>query len=282
MEIRPASAVRNLESAHRNRWPWLALLLLALTIIAYLPVRYCDFINYDDLDYVTVNPHVQSGLTWNGIIWAFTTGHAANWHPLTWLSHMFDVQLFGLNPVGHHLTNLVLHIANTLVLFWLIMQRTGAPGRSLFVAALFAVHPLHVESVAWIAERKDVLSTLFWLLTLCAYTSYVRQPRLSCYLVMLALFAAGLLSKPMLVTLPFVLLLLDFWPLRRWTLTNRSQIAPLIREKIPLFVLALASSIVTVFVQQSGRAVIGLGRIPLSSRIANAFASYALYIERTI
>src|SRR5438552_16430602 len=155
------------------------------------------------------------GLTWNGVAWAFTTGHASNWHPLTWLSHMVDVQLYGMHAGGHHLTNLFFHIVNTLLLFGVLHRMTGAVGRSGFVAALFAVHPLHVESVAWVAERKDVLSTLFWMLTLWSYVSYVREPRRGRYALVLVLFALGLMAKPMLVTLPFVLLLLDYWPLDR-------------------------------------------------------------------
>src|SRR5208282_1193673 len=165
--------------------------------------------------YVSENADVSGGLTWHGVWWAFTTGAAANWHPLTWLSHMLDVQLYGAAPGPHHLTNLLFHIANTLLLFGLLHRMTGALGRSAFVAGLFALHPLHVESVAWVAERKDVLSTLFWMLTLWAYVEYVRRPGLRRYGAVLLFFALGLMAKPMLVTLPFVLLLLDYWPLGR-------------------------------------------------------------------
>ena len=163
----------------RTRWPllWISLGLVAANVVVYAAVRRHDFVYYDDQHYVTQNAMVAAGLTWHGVVWAFTTGHAANWHPLTWLSHMLDVQLYGMQAGGHHLTSLLLHVANTLLLFGVLYRMTGAVGRSGFVAALFAVHPLHVESVAWVAERKDVLSTLFWMLTLWSYVSYVRQPQ---------------------------------------------------------------------------------------------------------
>ena len=213
-----------------------ALICLALAVITtalYLPITHHDFVNFDDDDYITNNSHVQAGLTWAGVIWAFQTGAAANWHPLTWLSHMLDCQLYGLYPGGHHSTNLIFHVANTLLLFLWLKQLTGALWRSAFVAALFAWHPLHVESVAWAAERKDVLSAFFWMLTLIAYTRYVTSgkwqvtrnasfmSRFTChvspyYFLALLFFACGLMSKPMVVTLPFVLLLLDFWPLNRF------------------------------------------------------------------
>ncbi len=189
--------------------------LTVITLIAFWQVSRCDFINFDDPVYVTENVHVQNGITAGALSWAFTTGHAANWHPLTWISHMLDVRLFGLNPHGHHLISLLLHIANTLLLFFVLHRMTKATWKSAFVAALFAVHPLHVESVAWVAERKDVLSTFFWMLTMCAYVYYAEQPRVKSYLAVFAFFALGLMAKPMLVTLPFVLLLLDYWPLQR-------------------------------------------------------------------
>src|ERR1700683_5269074 len=173
---------------------WVCLALIAANLIVYASVRHHGFVNYDDDDYVTTNAVVQSGLTWHGVSWAFTTGHAANWHPLTWLSHMLDVELYGFDPGAHHLTNLWFHIANTLLLFGLLHRMTGALGRSAFVAGLFAVHPLHVESVAWVAERKDVLSTLFWMLTLWAYVEYVRRPGLRRYWPVLLFFALGLMA----------------------------------------------------------------------------------------
>ncbi|HIJ77206.1 MAG TPA: hypothetical protein HPP81_10910, partial [Deltaproteobacteria bacterium] len=177
------------------------LLLTAAAIIAFQQLSQCDFINYDDDVYVTENIHIQDGITAQAIRWAFTTGYAANWHPLTWMSHMLDVQLFDLKPRWHHLTNLLFHIANTLLLFCIFHRMTKAPWKSAFVAALFAIHPLHVESVAWVAERKDVLSTFFWMLTMVSYIHYVEQPRLKNYLAIFIFFALGLMAKPMLVTL---------------------------------------------------------------------------------
>jgi tetratricopeptide (TPR) repeat protein len=198
----------------------LCLFLAILTTTAFWEVGNCDFVGLDDHDYVTENGHVQSGITIPGIRWALTAVYASNWHPLTWMSHMLDVQIFGLKARWHHLDNLLFHVANTLLLFLLLSRMTKAPWKSFFAAALFAIHPLHVESVAWVAERKDVLSTFFWMLTLWAYARYVERPRLSAYLAALIFFALGLTAKPMLVTLPFVLLLLDFWPLRRFEVQN--------------------------------------------------------------
>jgi hypothetical protein len=228
--------------------------LVAINVIVYAPVRHHDFVGLDDTAYVTENRQVTGGLTWPAVAWAFTTGRVANWHPLTWLSHMLDVQLFGVNAGPHHVTSLVLHVLNTLLLFVVLRRMTGHVGRSAFVAALFAVHPLHVESVAWIAERKDVLSTLFWMLTLWAYVEYVRKPRWHRYALVLVFFALGLMAKPMLVTLPFVLLLLDVWPLGRLQIGRRdgegggrkaAAWVPVVREKLPLIALAAASSVVT-------------------------------------
>ena len=247
--------------------------LLAITLIAFAPVRQFGFVDYDDFDYVAANPHVMPGLSWEGVRWAFVSGYFANWHPLTWISHMLDVQLFGMNAGAHHAVNVVLHVLNTLLLFGVLQRMTGAVGRSAFVAALFAVHPMHVESVAWVAERKDVLSALFWMLTMWAYTAYVRHARWQRYGLVVVFFALGLMSKPMLVTLPFVLLLLDVWPLRRKLGLN------LVLEKLPLFALAGASSVVTVLVQRQGGAVVRLDLIPLSTRVANALVAYARYIE---
>src|SRR6266568_2498958 len=191
------------------------LLLGGITLATFWPVTRHDFIYYDDPDYVTENPHVQAGLNCKSVAWAFSTGHSGNWHPVTWLSHMLDCQVFGLKPGYHHLMNLFFHTANTLLLFLVLERMTAAFWRSAFVATLFALHPLHVESVAWVAERKDVLSAFFGMLTLWAYVRYVEQPRLGRYLIALLFFALGLMAKPMLVTLPFALLLLDFWPLGR-------------------------------------------------------------------
>jgi hypothetical protein len=197
------------------------LLLVAAVLIPYAHVSKLGFTNFDDPEYVTQNSHVRAGLTWAGLAWAFTSTEQANWHPITWLSHMLDCQLFGLNPAGHHITNLILHLASTLLLFWILQHMTGAMGRSAFVAALFALHPLHVESVAWIAERKDVLSALFWMLTMCAYCHYLKRRRPVDGLWVVLCLALGLASKPMLVTLPFALLLLDYWPLQRFAAGSR-------------------------------------------------------------
>jgi len=199
----------------KHRALFLCLVLTVVTLAAFWQVKDHDFINYDDNEYITENHPVKTGLTFKGVTWAFTTFHAGNWHPLTWLSHMLDVQLFGLKPGWHHLMNLLFHIANTLLLFLVLHRMTKALWQSAFVAALFALHPLHVESVAWVAERKDVLSTFFWMLTMGAYVFYVEKPETRRYLVALFFFALGLMAKPMLVTLPFVLLLLDYWPLKR-------------------------------------------------------------------
>ena len=191
------------------------LFLIVATVSVFWPVRNYEFVNFDDDVYVTKNPHVQAGLTREGFIWAFTSTYAGNWHPLTWLSHMLDCQIYGLDAAGHHLTSLLFHIVNTLLLFAVFKRMTGALWQSAFVAALFALHPLRVESVAWVAERKDVLSTFFWLLTMWAYVGYVKYRGFSRYLLVLIFFALGLMAKPMLVTLPFVLLLLDYWPFGR-------------------------------------------------------------------
>ena len=191
------------------------LLLIAIFVLAYAPATNFPFVNFDDNEYVTDVPQIQQGLSWDSFMWAMTTMEAAFWHPLTWLSHILAYQLFGLNPVGHHLTSLLLHLANVLLLFGVLHQMTGAVWRSALVAALFALHPLNVESVAWVAERKNVLSTLFWLLTMAAYVGYVRKPVWQRYVGMMGIFVLGLMAKPMLVTLPCVLLLLDYWPLGR-------------------------------------------------------------------
>jgi hypothetical protein len=218
----------------------ICLALALVTLVCYWPTTRHDFINLDDQQYIVENFHVTPGLTWTGMAWAFGTDYASNWHPLTWISHMLDCSLFGLNPAGHHLMGLLFHVANTLLLFVLLKQTTGALWRSAFVAALFAWHPLHVESVAWASERKDVLSAFFWMLTLLAYSHYVRRPGRARYGLAWLLFALGLMCKPMLVTLPFVLLLMDFWPLQR-----AGPVARWVREKIPFLTLSLAASIVT-------------------------------------
>ena len=203
---------------HQDRIGLAIALLIALALLPYLQTLGHDFVNYDDNLYVSENPHVQQGLTFDSVAWAFTTAKGGNWHPLTWLSHMADISVWGSKPGGHHFTNVILHAANTLLLFLVFSQMTGGIWRSALVAALFAVHPLHVESVAWVAERKDVLSTFFGLLALWAYSKYARAPSIKKYLLVVCLFVLGLMAKPMLVSFPFILLLLDVWPLRRWRL----------------------------------------------------------------
>jgi tetratricopeptide (TPR) repeat protein len=268
------------------------LVLILTTLLVYGQVRNHGFLNFDDNVYVSENPQVRAGLTKKGVIWAFTTFHTANWHPLTWLSHMIDTQLFGLNAGLHHLTNLLFHIANTILLFFFLRWVTGSLWGSAFVAALFALHPLHVESVPWVAERKDLLSTFFWLLSMLAYVHYARRPSARRYGIVLLFFTFGLLAKPMLVTLPFVLLLLDYWPLGRLQMgqtirsahlkVQKSSVSGLVREKIPLFALVTVSCYVTFFAQQHGGAVKSFGALPLDIRIANALVSYMRYIGKMI
>lgn len=257
----------------------IALGLVVLTVVAYAPVWRFDFVAIDDPQYVSQNPHVTSGLSAANLAWAFTTGTEANWHPLTWISHQLDVALFGMSPGAHHAINLTIHVASTLVLFGVLRRMTGSSGPSAFVAALFAVHPLHVESVAWVAERKDVLSTLFFMLALWAYSDYVRQPGWKRYATVTALFVLGLLTKPMLVTLPFVLLLLDWWPLQRISAATGRAV---VMEKLPWIGLAAGSSLVTFIVQQRGGAVRTMETFPMGLRVANALSSYANYLRDTV
>ena len=266
--------------------------LVVMILAVYWRLLSHDFINFDTALHVTENPHVQAGLTKNSIVWAFTSFHANFWIPLTWLSHMLDCQLFGLNPGMHHLTNLLFHFANSVLLFLLLGRMTGALWRSAFVAALFALHPLHVESVAWVAERKDVLSTLFWLMTMWAYVLYAEKPRLSYYTLAMLFFGLGLMAKPMLVTLPFVLFLLDFWPLARLRggqlnqenhpNISQSSLGRLVLEKVPFLALAVVSSVVTLLAKQRGGALELVDMIPLKIRISNALISYLAYIGKMI
>jgi len=258
-------------------YPRLALLMLTLvTLVVYLPVTKYDFINRDDGDYFINNQMVQQGLTLEGVQWAFTTFHAANWHPLTWLSLMVDYQIFGFNVGAFHLVNILFHAANTGLLFLLLWRLTGLIAPAALAAALFAWHPLHVESVAWLSERKDVLSTFFGLLALL---SYVRFAKANCrreFWMALFFFVLSLLAKPMLVTLPGLLLLLDFWPMSRWSLTEFPW--PLVREKIPFFALSAASCAVTFFAQQSGHAIASLVAVSPVYRVENAITSAAWYL----
>jgi len=257
-----------------------ALLVLA-TLLLYGPVTHHEFLVLDDDMYVTKNIHVNTGLNLRNVVWAFTSFHEANWHPLTWISHMADCQLFGLNSGPHHFVNVVLHAANVLLLFWLLQRTTDAVWRSFLVAALFAVHPLNVETVAWVAQRKSLLSTLFSLLTIAAYGWYVRRPDRKKYLVVVAAFSLALMSKPMAVSLPLVLLLLDYWPLERYEdIPFRRKWLRLSMEKLPLLLMSAASSAVTMAAQRSGGAVAETSALPLSVRLENAVVSYVVYIGK--
>jgi protein O-mannosyl-transferase len=268
----------------------ICILLTVVTAAIYSPVASYPFINYDDPDYVSQNLQVQAGLSWQTVTWAATaTNVSSNWHPLTLLSHALDCQLYGLDAGGHHLSNLLFHVCNVLLLFLLLAHVTRAVGRSAMVAGLFALHPFNVGTVAWIAERKNVLSAFFFFLALAAYSWYVQRPGWKRYAVLAFLFAMGLASKPMVITLPFVLLLLDYWPLGRirdWT--SPSAAFPLeqlpwprlLLEKLPLFLLAAASAVITVVVQRAGHAIEPLGYLPLTWRIENALYSYATYLAK--
>jgi len=269
------------------------LLLMALTLAVFWQVQGFEFVRFDDDIYVTENLHVRSGVTREAFFWAFSTTYGNFWHPLTWLSHMLDCELFGLQAGGHHLTNLMLHLANTALLLAVLWKMTRAFWRSLFVAFLFALHPLHVESVAWVSERKDVLSTLFWLLTMAAYARYVGRPGVARYVALLSFFALGLMAKPMLVTLPCVLLLMDYWPLGRlkWprpglTAARSAEVqwpfGRLVWEKIPLFLLAAVASTISIVAQHQGGAAQPLESLPVAIRLANAVVSYVKYMGKLV
>ena len=256
------------------------ILLAALTLAVYWQVRHFDFVNFDDLSYVTKNTHVQSGLTAEGIRWAFTTTNADYlWHPLIWLSLMLDYQLYGLHPGAFHMTNLILHILSALLLFRLFHRMTGALWKSAFVAAFFALHPLHVESVAWIAERKDVLSAFFWMLTLYLYAYYAENPSVKKYLPVLLAFVCALMSKPMVVTLPVVMMLLDYWPLKRFQSSKNNAWLWQLKEKWPLFALS-AVTIMIIFYTPGEKETL-LKAFPLSGRLANAPVAFMTYLAKT-
>ncbi len=268
----------------------LALLLVLFTLVLYNPANHFSFINYDDNHYVYENPHVRAGLTWGTLRWALTSLDQANWHPLTWMSHALDYQLFHMNPAGHHLTGVLLHGVNVVLLFLLLVYSTRRAGPSFFVAALFALHPLNVESVVWIAERKNVLSTMFFFLTLGAYGWYALKPGWKRYFTVAGLLVCGLASKPMLVTAPFVLLLLDYWPLRRIQgcsappdalAVQQAPAGRLFLEKLPLLLLAGASSVITLRAQRAAGAV-GTSPFPLGARLENGINSYAMYLWKAI
>lgn len=274
--------------AKRN--PMVCLLLVVVTLALYNPVNRHPFVNYDDDRYIVNNPHVRQGLTAGTFRWALTSTEQANWHPLTWMSHALDCSLFGLNPVGHHFTSVLLHAVNVVLLFLLLMWATGRLGPSLFVAAMFAIHPINVESVAWVAERKNVLCTTFFLLTLWAYGWYARKPGWKRYLAVAVLFAAGLASKPMVITLPFVLLLLDYWPLGRvrGAQTEAGEVHPafawsrLAIEKLPLLALSAASAVITMLAQQAGGAIRTSAEVSFGARIATAIWAYAMYLWKMV
>jgi hypothetical protein len=274
----------------------ICIFLMVATFCIYSQVQHHEFINFDDDLYLTNNLNVQTGLTIESVKWAFTTSHPPYWHPVTWLSHMLDYQLYGLNPKGHYLTNLFLHITSVLILFTVLLRVTGKLWQSGFVAAMFAFHPLNVESVAWLAERKNILSTLFWLMTMWAYTHYAEKPTIKRYSLVFLFFTLGLMSKPMLVTLPFVLLLLDYWPLRRFkfrqersrdeisekNIANKSEVFRLVLEKVPLFLLTIGLSIVTFYTQKMAGAVRSLDLFSLETRFTNAMFSYLEYLQKMI
>jgi protein O-mannosyl-transferase len=271
-----------LASPDRQKWLVVAL-LVAATAVLYYPVDGHPFVNYDDNVYVTENTHVTAGLRWSTVKWAFSAFEQGNWHPLTWLSHAADCQMFGLNPAGHHDTNVLLHALNVVLLFWVLQQATGSIGRSAMVAGLFALHPINVETVAWISERKNLLSMTFFLLALGAYRLYVLKPEVSRYAVVALLYALGLMSKPQVITFPCILLLWDYWPLRRMFATDEATGLPgktfsqLIVEKLPLFALSVISAIITMKAQQAGHA---MRLYPLSVRLENAVVAYASYVKK--
>src|SRR5437867_10829472 len=261
------------------------LILLGLAVVTfgiYAQLVGHRFITFDDPSYIEENPMVNRGVTLAGLAWAFTTFHAGNWHPLTWIAHMIDSQLFGMIAGGHLLVSALIHAANTLMLFCVLLRTTHARWSSALVAALFALHPLHVESVAWAAERKDTLSTFFGLLSLIAYVRYAEAPSIRRYASVAIILALGLMAKPMLVTWPFVLLLLDYWPLGRFNFTSRREVAtklwPLVREKLPLFALVAASAVVTSVAQSHGGGVRTFTEFPVALRLSNALVSYAKYV----
>ena len=267
----------NIDSKKKILIVYIVLTLAAVAV--FWQVHQYDFVNIDDNIYVTENSHIQSGITLDGVIWAFSTKYAELWNPLIWISFMLDYQLYGLNAGGYHLTNLILHILSTLLLFWLFNRMTGMIWRSAFVAALFALHPLHVESVAWVSERKDVLSAFFWMLTLCLYVHYTEKPVIKRYMLVLFSFACALMSKPMVVTGPVIMILLDYWPLGRFESQRykTNLILLQLKEKVPFFILSAVFSIMTIYAHHNR----SIEHFPLVSRLANALVSFVTYIGKT-
>ncbi len=262
-----------------RRTLWFLSLLAIATSLVFSPVFGNDFFDLDTPQYVQDNPHVRAGLSWAGFVWAFTTTHVSNWHPVTWLSHMLDVQLFGVSASAHHTVNLLFHIVNSALLFMLLNRTTNAFWSAALVTALFAIHPMHVESVAWVAERKDMLSLFFMLLSLHAYTSYAVDRRGSAYLLAVLFALFGIMAKPMLVTLPFVLLLLDHWPLNR---IQKVSVFRLILEKTPFLLLAGASIALTLWAQRTGGAMDYGAEFGFTDRLANAIYAYSYYLKQAI
>ncbi|MBN1472401.1 MAG: tetratricopeptide repeat protein [Syntrophaceae bacterium] len=252
------------------------IVLTVITLAVFGQVHQFDFINIDDDIYVTDNSYVQSGVTWNGLRWAFSTTHAQFWHPLTWLSLMFDNQLYGLNAGGYHVTNVILHILSVLLLFWLFNRMTGSVWKSAFVAAYFSIHPLRVESVAWIAERKDVLSAFFWMLTLCFYVYYTEKPVIRRYFPVFLCFLCALMSKPIVVTLPIIMILLDYWPLKRFDFRKRNVILWQLKEKTLFIILSIIFSIITLYAQYNP----SVKHFPLNYRLAGAPVALVTYLEK--
>jgi protein O-mannosyl-transferase len=286
---KPPEKSANLFTSPEKRNVILCLLLVVATLALYNPVNSHPFVNYDDDRYVTDNPHVHNGLNRDTIAWAFTAKEQGNWHPLTWLSHTLDYELFHQNATGHHFTSLLIHAANAVLLFLFLIYATDRPGTSLFVAALFALHPINVESIAWVSERKNVLSTFFFFAALIAYCWYGRKPGWQRYIAFTGFFILGLMSKPMVITLPFVLLLLDYWPLRRiqGSPVGVPQIpqAPLSRlliEKLPLLVVSAASAVITMQAQQAGGAMRSTAQFSPGVRLENAMVAYAMYLWKMI
>ena len=289
-----ATAPQTWTTARNSHKPGLIILisigLVILISAVYLQVGNHQFIGFDDDAYVTKNIHVAGGLNVNNIIWAFTSFEEGNWHPVTWVSHMADVQLYGMAPRGHHLTSVAIHTFSSLLLLFLLARVTGAIWQSSFVAALFALHPLHVESVAWVAERKDVLSALFWFLTLLLYSEYAAKHKTLLYVLSLLSFVLGLMSKPMLVTLPVVMLLMDLWPLDRYKDQPQEPGLPhisdqgisLIKEKLPFFACSLISGVVTLYAQHNGGATSSLATVPLLFRVENSLVAYLKYLIMTL
>jgi protein O-mannosyl-transferase len=263
------------------------LILAGVTLLQYWSIQFAEFITFDDQLHIVNNSYLKSGFSWASLLWAFSTDYGGNWHPITWLSFMADYYLFGLNPSGYHIVNLLIHIMNSALLFFVLHRMTNAFWRSGFVAVLFAVHPMHVESVAWVSERKDLLCALFGFMAMGAYDQYTKRLNIKYYFLLIAFFCLGLMSKPMILTLPFMLLLFDYWPLRRIQFDDHPTIREslktlrsLVIEKIPLFILSLLSAVMTYHAQQAWNAISSMEMLPLNIRVLNAVSSYALYIEK--